>query len=181
MARFRSKIFLPLLVLFGMIFVLMLQNRPVEIASVREGGSAPDFLLKDIGGRDVSLADFSGKLVVLNFWATWCPPCREEMPSMQKLYRTMQGRPFEMLAVSIDDDPKRVERFRSTMDYTFPILMDQNQEVAALYGTTGVPETFLIGPDGTILYKVIGPLDWEDPKNLAVIEEILSKDIVVNR
>ncbi len=180
MARLRSKNIVLLLVLFGMIFMMMFQNRPVEIASIQEGVSAPDFLLKDIEGRDVSLADFRGKLVFLNFWATWCPPCREEMPSMEKLYRTMQGRPFEMLAVSIDDDPKRVERYRSSMEYTFPILMDQNQKVAALYRTTGVPETFLIGPDGTILYKVIGPLDWEDSENLAVIEEILSKGIVVN-
>ncbi len=174
MSNPRTKIIFPLLVVFGLILVYMLQN-PYhrEIESLTDGRAAPDFVLNDLQGKEVRLSDYRGKLVFLNFWATWCPPCREEMPSMESLYSRFKDRPFQMLTVSIDDDPEQVERFRKAFGYTFPMLFDQDKRVASLYQTTGVPETFLIGPDGTIIYKVIGPYDWENPDTLESIQKIL--------
>ncbi len=95
------------------------------------------------------------------------------MPSMQNLFRRMQGRPFEMLAVSVDQNPGMVQDLRMAMGYTFPILLDMGGEIASRYQTTGVPETFLIGPDGKIVLKVIGPVDWEHAESLSVINQYL--------
>ncbi|PIV85131.1 MAG: thioredoxin [Nitrospirae bacterium CG17_big_fil_post_rev_8_21_14_2_50_50_9] len=176
MSSLRKKILIPILFLLGLLLIFMLQKHPgSDMVSIEPGKSAPDFMIKDLKGNAVRLSDFRGKLIFLNFWATWCPPCREEMPSIEDLYRSMQGRPFQILAASVDDDPSQVEGFRKFGGYTFPMFTDQRQEAAALYRTTGVPETFLIGPDGTLLYKVIGPRDWTDPQITGVFEQILSK------
>ncbi len=176
MSSLRKKILFPLLFLIGLLLVFMLQKRPgSDMVSIEEGKSAPDFMVKGLQGNDVRLSDYRGRLVFLNFWATWCPPCREEMPSIEDLYRSMQGRPFQILAVSIDDDPSQVVGFRQFAGYTFPMFMDKEQKAATIYRTTGVPETYLIGPDGTLLYKIIGPRDWTDPKITKVFDQILSK------
>lgn len=177
MAHTRAKIIVPLLFVAGLILVYMIQNPfQGEIKHAEEGGPVPDFQLQDLQGKDVRLSDFRGKIVFLNFWATWCPPCREEMPSMEELYRAMRGRPFVMLAVSVDNDPEQVRRFQKASAYSFPILLDHENRVAALYGTTGVPETFLIGPDGSLVFRrIIGPRDWMHPESLAAIEKAVAK------
>ena len=140
-----------------------------------EGKPAPDFTLKNLAGENVSLTGLRGKVVLLNFWATWCPPCREEIPSMVKLNQAMAGKPFQMLAVSIDEGGKKaVEAFYQRVGATLPTLLDTNQEVGARYGITGVPETFLIDPKGVILKKVIGPLDWSHPDVVRFLEQAMS-------
>jgi peroxiredoxin len=140
-----------------------------------EGKPAPDFTLKNLAGENVSLASLRGKVVLLNFWATWCPPCREEIPSMVKLNQSMAGKPFQMLAVSIDEGGKQaVEEFFKRVGATLPTLLDTKQEIGARYGITGVPETFLIDPNGVILKKVIGPLDWSHPDVVRFLEQAMS-------
>ncbi|MBI4596320.1 MAG: TlpA family protein disulfide reductase [Candidatus Tectomicrobia bacterium] len=125
------------------------------------GSYAPNFTLKDLNGKTVSLTDYRGKVVFLNLWATWCPPCREEMPSMQKLYDQLQGQEFEILAVSIDSDGARsVGPFMNKYGLTFPALLDTDNRVARLYRVTGVPESFIIDKKGVIKKKIIGPMDW---------------------
>jgi len=141
-----------------------------------EGNPAPDFTLKDLSGRPVQLSSLKGKVVVLNFWATWCPPCREEIPSMVRLNQAMQGKPFQMLAVSIDEGGRdAVGAFFRKSGVVLPALLDSDSKVARRYGTTGVPETFVIDAKGVILKKVIGAMDWSSPQVLAALEQEMGK------
>lgn len=142
----------------------------------RVGNPAPDFTLPSLVGNPVRLSNYRGKVVFLNFWATWCPPCREEMPSMESLYQRLKGRDFEMLAVSIDTKgADRVQSFVATYALTFPVLLDPNKKIYRLYGLTGVPETFIIGKNGDIMLKTIGPRDWMKKEWLDYFDRITGK------
>ena len=133
----------------------------VPFSKARVGDPAPDFVLPALGGGTLRLADYRGKVVFLNFWATWCPPCRSEIPSMESLYKRFGTRDFDILAVSIDDNGEGAVRgFGTAYGITFPVLLDPQRTTYALYGLTGVPETFIIDRDGKIVFKVIGPQDW---------------------
>lgn len=149
------------------------------------GTPAPDFTAKDMSGVEARLSDYRGKVVLLNVWATWCPPCREEMPSMQRLYEAVEGSDFVILAVSIDarkgeQDPFGREggdlaAFAEEMGLTFTILHDPEGLIQATYQTTGVPETFLIGRDGLIYKKVAGGTQWDAPENLELVRRLLGE------
>ena len=139
-----------------------------------KGEIAADVTLHGIDGKAVTLSQFKGKVVMLNFWATWCPPCREEMPSMEALYQKLKGDPdFIILAVSIDNEAETVRDFMKKNNYTLPVFHDPNQEAGAVYGITGVPETFLIDKKGMIAEEVIGPLDWMKPEVTSFIQDLL--------
>jgi peroxiredoxin len=141
------------------------------------GDPAPDFTLPSLGGNPIHLSNYRGKVVFLNFWATWCPPCREEMPSMESLYQRFKGRDFEMLAVSIDTKgADRVQSFVATYGLTFPVLLDPNKKVYRLYGLTGIPETFVINKTGDIIFKIIGPRDWVKKQWLDYFHRIIGKE-----
>jgi peroxiredoxin len=143
---------------------------------LKEGSTAPDFVLKDPAGRDVSLASLRGKVVFLNFWATWCPPCKEEIPSMVRLNQAMLGKPFQMLAISIDEGGKgAVETYLARAGVTLPTLNDPEQKVGKMYGITGVPETFIIDGKGVVVKKIIGGMDWGAPEVVAFINGIMPK------
>ena len=121
------------------------------------------------------MGDYRGKVVLINVWATWCPPCIEEMPDLQNLYLQMKrdGVPFEILGVSIDAlgaDPVRkwVDRF----NITFPILLDPRGKIKKLYRTTGVPETFIVDPQGKLVQKIIGPRKWDEPRMVSFLKRI---------
>lgn len=147
------------------------QNGAAGKSVVREGSQAPDFTLKTLDGQEVSLSSLKGKVVLLNFWATWCPPCREEVPSMVKLNGAMDNKPFQMLAVSIDEGGKQaVEAYFRESGNTLPALLDPGRAVGKTYGITGVPETFIIDMKGVILKKVIGPMDWSDPEVIGYLD-----------
>lgn len=141
-----------------------------------EGKQAVDFTLKDLQGKDVRLADLSGKVVMLNFWATWCPPCRAEIPSMVKLNEQMAGKPFQMLCVSIDDGGKEdVEAFFKREGVQLPALTDPGSTVGKQYGITGVPETFIIDKKGKVVKKVIGGLDWGAPDVVTFLTDLTNQ------
>ena len=149
------------------------------------GARAPDFTAVDMAGNQARLSDYRGKVVLLNVWATWCPPCREEMPSMQRLYQVMEGTDFEILAVSVDaakgeQDPSGREggdlvAFAEEMGLTFTLLHDPEGRIQATYQTTGVPETFLIGRDGLIYKKVAGGTAWDAPENQELVRRLLGE------
>ena len=144
------------------------------IRPLQEGRPAPDFTFPDLDGRKVSLSDFRGKVVLVNIWATWCPPCRDEMPSMQKLYERFKGEHFEILAVSIDADGREaVAPFMQQMNLTFPVLLDPKEKIRSLYGITGVPESFIVDRDGILVNKVIGPMDWSSPRVFDFFQELI--------
>ncbi len=150
-----------------------------EFALVTVGSHAPDFRATTIEPNAVAktLADYRGDVVVLNVWATWCVPCRVEMPSMEALHRTYAPRGLKVVAVSIDDaDADAVIRgFVREYGLTFEILHDRSGAIEHTYQTTGVPETFVIGRDGVIRKKVIGAEDWGSPGNQALIAQLLAE------
>ena len=139
------------------------------------GQKAPDFKLKGAAGKEVHLSDFKGKLVFLNFWATWCAPCVEEMPDMELLYRSMTDKNFEMVAVSADVDYANVKAFYSQHQLTLPNYPDPGQSVARDYHTTGFPETFLIDGNGYIRKHYIGPQKWISPQVLSLIDKMVQE------
>ncbi len=128
------------------------------IPAPAENFLAPDFSLTTLEGEPVSLADFRGKVVLLNFWASWCPPCRSEMPAMERVYQDYADRGFVILAVNAtqQDSPDAARRFVSEQGLTFPILLDTSGTVSALYRTRSLPTSFFIGADGIIDEVVIG-------------------------
>ena len=142
------------------------------------GSVAPDFELKDPDGKLVHLSDFRGKFVFLNFWATWCEPCVDEMPAMMTLNETLKDRDFQMLAVSVDTRWEAIEEFYAQYELDLPTLLDPAQAVSrGRYKATGFPETFLIDQNGHVRDIVIGPRLWADPQVIAQIEEMMDQPI----
>jgi len=145
-------------------------------APVAEGKPAPSFTLPDLSGKNVSLAEHRGKVVLVNFWATWCPPCREEIPSMVRLNTIMAGKPFQMLCISINEEGKKeVDSFLSTQKITLPVLLDPANQVARLYGITGVPETFIVDPKGVVVKHVVGGLDWSSKEVVDFLNSLMTR------
>jgi peroxiredoxin len=134
---------------------------------------APDFTLKDTNGRSVSLSSHKGKVVLINFWATWCPPCKAEMPSMNKLYNEIKARGFEVIAVSTDNSLSTVKDFLAKNRLDFPVLFDENKTVARQYHVFSMPATFLIDRNGMIVDKFFGEEEWTDPDIRKKIEKLL--------
>ena len=144
--------------------------------SVAEGSLAPDFVVKDLDGKELKLSSLRGKVVMVNFWATWCPPCKEEIPSLMKLNKSMAGKAFQMLAISIDDGGKDiVNRYFRVSGNSLPAYLDTDTAVSRSYGTTGVPETFIVDKSGLIQKKIVGGMDWSSPDVIAYMEELLKK------
>jgi peroxiredoxin len=139
----------------------------------RVGSVAPEFSLNDLSGKPVNLSELRGTVVLLNFWATWCPPCQEEVPSLSRLNAAMAGHGFRLLTVSIDDGGSTaVEAFFRKTGYRLPTLLDSGGTVGTMYGITGVPETFILDRHGVIRKKVVGPLAWDDPSVINYLSEL---------
>jgi len=126
----------------------------------RTSGRAIDFTLIDLNGNAHTLSDYRGKIVFLNFWATWCPPCRAEMPSMQKLYQSWDKEKYVLLAVDIGQDRERVKSFADENGYTFTILLDSQGRIAGKYGIRGIPTTCLIDQQGNLITRIVGSREW---------------------
>nr|WP_026286146.1 redoxin domain-containing protein [Salsuginibacillus kocurii] len=126
--------------------------------ALEEGDPAPDFTLETLTGETVSLSDYEGRPVFLNFWATWCPPCRAEMPDMERFYEAYD---MEILAVNLRENAEEVQSFVEELGLTFPILMDENVEVADAYNVQPIPTSYFIDSDGIIRHMSIGPMNKE--------------------
>ena len=145
-----------------------------EPALVRVGDEAPNFQLRDLAGNTVSLSQLRGKVVLLNFWATWCGPCRVEMPAMEQLYRTFPRREFEILAVSTDPQGIVVTGpFQKETGVTFPILHDSEYRVGLTYGARTLPMTFMVDRQGVIRQKIFGARDWDSPEARELIQTLV--------
>jgi peroxiredoxin len=139
--------------------------------------TAPNFRAINLGTRDsASLEDYRGSVTLVNIWATWCLPCRDEMPSMQTLYDSLAVRGFKIAAISIDEgSPEDVTAFAEKFGLTFDILHDRSGQVERLYQTTGVPESFLLDRRGVLVKRVIGAHDWSSPANIGAVERLLEQ------
>ena len=137
------------------------------------GGPTPALELQDLHGRTHRLADYRGKVVLVNFWATWCAPCRDEMPSMERLRKSFEGRPFEVLAVNLAEPRSRIEGFLETMPLGFPVLLDRDSTVARAWRARLLPASYLIGPDGRIRYFHYGEIDWAGEPVRKKVEALL--------
>ncbi len=134
---------------------------------------AQKFILRDLSGTKVSLEDHRGKIVFLNFWATWCPPCRIEMPSMEKLYTHFKDNDFTMLAINIRERIRQVKAFKKKFKLNFPILLDSDGKVATAYAARRIPVTYLIDREGYLIGTVLGARDWASRDAFALIEELI--------
>ncbi|AMV72583.1 apocytochrome c disulfide reductase lipoprotein ResA [Desulfuromonas sp. DDH964] len=141
----------------------------------RVGQLAPDFTLKDVKGRSYTLSELRGKVVLVNFWATWCPPCRAEMPSMEKLSAMLSNDDFVLLAINAEEDALDiVQEYLQESPHSFPVLLDGETAVQQQYGVYAFPETFIIRRDGIIADHVIGAIDWTGPKVLNLIKFLIN-------
>ena len=138
---------------------------------------AIDFELEDLNGKTRSLSLYRGKVVFLNFWATWCGPCRIEMPSMQRIYNELKDEGFEIVAVDLREDKKVVKKFVKEFELTFPVLLDKTGKVGGIYGARSIPTTYIIDRDGFIVGRTIGAREWDTEEFKTVFREILENGV----
>ena len=175
-----ALLFLVLVFLIGAGWLVRDRFAPVEV-----GSRAPNFTAVDLEGRRVSMSDLRGEVVFLNVWATWCPPCREEMPSMQRLHEKLGPQGLRIVAVSIDAAPGAkdpagraggdLRAFAKEYGLTFDIWHDPSGEIQRIYRTTGVPESFVVNRDGVIVSRVIGATDWDSEDRVEMFRRLLKE------
>ena len=146
-----------------------------KLEEVKDHPAAPDFSLPNPDGKKLSLKDFRGKLVLLNFWATWCEPCRKEMPTMVRLHNEFKSKGFEIVAVNVKDKRPEALAFIKDMKMNFPVMMDPEGEAGLLYGAFGMPITYLIDHKGVVMARLLGDADWYTPKARGLIKSLLEK------
>jgi thiol-disulfide isomerase/thioredoxin len=137
------------------------------------GHSPPDFTLPTLDGGSITLSDLKGKVVLINFWTTWCPPCREEMPSLERLYRHFKYEDFTLLAVDIMENPETIKTFVKEFNLSFPILLDKTGDVSVKYAANAIPTTYIIDKEGKTAGKAIGPRKWDGDHAKDLIMELL--------
>ena len=182
--RLKDLVFIVGVILLGIALVTVETRRPERsekknrLAIPEIGAIAPPFRLNDLNGKQRSLKDFAGQVVLINFWATWCGPCKAEMSSMESLYREYRDQGFVILALSVDfEGEEAVRPFAEAMNFSFPILLDQDLEVEEQYRIYTVPTSLVIDRDGIITQKIIGQRDWNSLPVHAMIKELLGEGI----
>ena len=173
-------------VAFAMLSLLATPLAPVAAAdlpplshslTVQAPVAASALVLKDLEGEATDLAKLRGKVVLINFWATWCPPCRREMPSMERLSNALEGEPFVVLAVDVGEDRDTIEAFTSQLDTTptFPILLDTDSRTLQAWKVAGLPSTFVVDRQGRIVASAIGGREFDHPELIQAIQKLLGK------
>jgi thiol-disulfide isomerase/thioredoxin len=145
-----------------------------RIPVLRSRTPALDFQATRLDGTQTRLGSLKGKVVFLNFWATWCPPCREEMPSMEALHQIFRGKDLEFLAIDIQEDRNTVAAFMRDKGLNFPAALDSTGRISAEYGIRGIPTTFIIDREGAVVATVVGGRDWNTPAVIAALELLIA-------
>lgn len=170
MKAFKKIFLLSILIFFASVGT---NSFPDKAFAYAEKNKAPDFSLKDINGRDVSLSSLRGKVVILSFWATWCPSCKDEMPKLNKLYNEMRSRGLEIVAVSSDYSIGYLKDYLSKNNFDFSILFDETRTVTRLYKIPYLPVAFLIDRNGAIVEKITGEFEWPSAEMRQKLEKLL--------
>ena len=152
-------------------------SQNLGLQALPEGTKAPDFELESTDGTMVKLSSYQGKVVFLNFWATWCPPCRAEMPSMQELYEQFSDKGLVMLAVDLQESKEKVIAFMEEFKLDFPAILDVSGRVGRKYGVRSIPTTYLIDPGGDIIVGAIGAREWSSPEAIKYFTLVLDAEI----
>jgi peroxiredoxin len=176
-ARWKEAVLLLILlvlVAFVAVYFLSREKGRQEVKIIGVSDKAPEFSLPAVDGKPIGLSGYRGKVVMVHFWATWCPPCVEEMPTLDALYRAMKGKDLEVLAISADEDGAgAVTAFMRKNKLTLPVLFDPGGTVASSYGTFRLPETYIVDREGVVRYKEIGARDWSVPESAAIVRNII--------
>ena len=160
------------LALLSLLLPLTVHASPLEPFT---SGGTPGFSLPDLRDQKHSLADYRGKVVVLNFWASWCPPCIYEMPELTRLRQRFAGAPFEILAVNVGEKKYQVLKFVKLINFDLPVLLDTSKTVFQDFELEILPTSFLIDAGGRVRYRVLGSPGWDDADTVAVVEQLLSE------
>jgi cytochrome c biogenesis protein CcmG/thiol:disulfide interchange protein DsbE len=171
----KNKAFILLIILLSGITIafLIIRHRP-EITTI--GSVAPDIELIDINKNKIKLSELSGAVVFINFWATWCEPCINELPSIEELSKLTSGNPkFKLITILFKDDESSAFNFMKENGYTFPIYLNPEGSAAKNFGITGVPETFIIDKKGILRNKIIGPAEWDSPRARETFQALMNE------
>ncbi len=158
--------------------VVVADDQSRSIYELEKKSTAPDFTLRDVEGKTHKLSDYRGKVVMINFWATWCPPCRYELPSMQRAYEKLKRSDVEFLAINLGEDADTIFTFTADYPVTFPLLMDLDSSVSNMYPVIGLPTTYFVNPEGQLVYRAIGSREWDEKQMLEKILSIKTVDLV---
>ncbi len=134
-----------------------------------------DFTVLSLEGGMKKRSSLTGKIVLLNFWATWCPPCKEEMPSIEALGKAMKGLPFEIFAVDLGDSPAEVKAFVKERNLSFPVYLDTKKSLASVYASRGIPTTYILGKDGKFIAGIVGAYDYSNPALIGILKEMSAR------
>jgi len=176
----KKNLLLAALLLIGLsliVYFISQRDAGKKESLVDVGLPAPNLEVADaVTGRTLSSSDFKGKVLFINFWATWCQPCREEMPSMEELFNHfLDNKDFVMLTILFRDDPQTGINYLKENGFNFPVRLDKEGQTARAYGLTGVPETYIVDKKGILREKIIGPYQWDSPEALELISRLLKE------
>jgi peroxiredoxin len=149
--------------------------RAVGLQPLKEGTEIIDFELELLSGGNKKLSDYRGQVVFLNFWATWCGPCRFEMPSMQELYTRFKDDGFVIVAVNLQEDKRTVQKFIDSLGLTFPVLLDKSGSVGATYGARSIPTSYIVDRNGYVIAGTIGTREWNTPEYIDFFQRLLEQ------
>ncbi len=169
-ARLRPRVFFLFALLSVMLFTSFAAIGAPAEPRPWQRGVTPPLVLKGIDGKSYDIRQFRGKVVLVNFWATWCEPCRDEMPSIRRLSEQMKDKPFTVLAVNVDEPEARIRRFMEEVSLPFPVLVDDGMEAVKAWNARILPSSFLVDRDGRVRYIVTGETDWSAPKLVKLVE-----------
>jgi peroxiredoxin len=160
----------------GLVWLVLHPRGPVKM-----GDRAPGFTLAQLPSGNLSLSQFKGQVVVLNFWATWCPPCVMETPSLEKFATQMKPQGVTVIGVSVDENGQQLQNFVQHYHLSYPVARDPSAALANSYGTYKLPETYIIGRDGRVAEKIIGATNWTDPRMITFVKSLTGNNAQASR
>lgn len=175
--KYSIQIYMVVALLLVVCKTLIAETRNQTLPELTEPFNAPNFTLQGEEGKTYRLKDYRGKVVILNFWATWCPPCREEMPSMERAWKKVKDdNDIAILAINVGEDADTIFEFMGHYPVTFPLLMDIDGNVVKQYPVRGLPTTYIIDPAGMVTHRAVGSREWDAPALLQQLKDLKSKN-----